>query len=347
MKKHENTPAIIELKLQNWNNFGASMYAIEQSLIERSKMIVESLPKDGVIDDINAIESAIKEATNINNCVVVSGRMAITEKLEQVKKRLMLPENEAKDAIARCKQMLLILKNEKEAKEEEERKLQETKRKEKEALLKDAAEHYLKLKESATTLINKAYMHALGDGNIAPDAIPTYLLTVGRKLKALDVPFERLTDSVNNGFETDFNINNYIEKLKHKFEFYAQDYANKEAAKAIAEKHAEDEKLRIETERKNAELAAQLKASVHNAQPSLFHETKALKIDYEIEMEDTLDNALLCISAFVANKDILNSRTKSWFNFSAENAIVALISQKKKDPLFNPKGITFKEIKKL
>ena len=80
------------------------------------------------------------------------------------------------------------------------------------------------------------------------------------------------------------------------------------------------------------------------AAPLVVSDIKELKKSYAIDMDDTEQNAILIIAAFVTHFNIAKEgvRVKSMFKLSVEQMGAALAWMKNKDENFSHTGINFK-----
>ena len=134
-----------------------------------------------------------------------------------------------------------------------------------------------------------------------------------------------------------------------KFEFYSVALKNKDAAIKMAKEVADKEAAERAEELANQKVATRLEVIATSTDAVIDSGVKELKKSYAIDMEDTEQNALLIMAAFVTNFNTAKEgvRVKSMFKLSVEQMGAALAWMKNKDENFSHTGINFKQVEKL
>lgn len=356
---------IVKQKQASWSNYAVTLHNTEtelQLLASQSIGTLSQLPM--TFNAVPSAEEKLKAAKKLQG-ELKAKRLEVVKPLVAVMDRFMEPEKSLTEPIMLMERAIIDRKKEHEQeKAKVQLRLNELKQFEQHYSNKLAA-YEASANSYIETTIQKAYEYALGAGNIAlnqreeyiekvianratneifeamidPNAMPTQYITPEEKVDIMSkfvVPSGAI-------FVDDFKA-----KILIKFINYDLDVKNKEIAIKRAQDEAKAQQEEIERKKAESEAIASIQAS---AQPMELEveTTKALKKAYEVDMDETFENAMIILAAFQANaakcKD--KTTTKKWFSFSADSAAKALAKVKSEDNTFAPAGVTFKEVAKL
>lgn len=358
--KIEIDPILLEQRKAGWAKMGELVYTNELELQVMAQQPLLDLKLPTTVDEIVPAENKLKEIKAVQKAVE-NKRKEITGKFDEVTKRLMTPEKSLVEPIDNLSKAIISVKKEHERIEAEKKQKEARIIKAKEFLLIEKARKEASFKETINALIDSAYTHALGAGNITMELLPDYLekCKSGLNPKRFS-PVNPLTsdellvpeiNELSNSiwvFDTNYWIGIYHDELDKKFSDYEIALLNKDKALEIAAKENEAKQAEIQAENRRKEVAAQLQS---NATPILSESPaiKSLKKSYEVDMPETVESAIAILGAFTANLNACLSelRVSKWFSFTPAQAAGALGKLKSKDNNFNPSGITFKEVDKL
>lgn len=356
---------LVKQKQASWSNYAVTLHNAEtelQLLASQAIGTLSQLPMD--FEAVPQAEEKLKAAKKLQNDLKAK-RLEVVKPLAAVMDRFMEPEKSMTEPIMLMERAIIDRKKEHEQeKAKVQLRLNELKQFEQHYSNK-VADYEARAKSYIETTIQKAYEYALGAGNVTienresyiekviatratievfeamidPNAMPTQYITAEEKVEIMS-KFTVVSGAI---FVDDFKS-----KMISKFLNYDLDVKNKEIAIKRAQDEAKAQQEEIDRKKAEAEAIAQIQA---NAQPLELEieTTKALKKAYEVDMEETFENAMMILAAFQANvarcKD--KTTTKKWFGFSADSAAKALAKVKSEDNSFAPVGITFKEVAKL
>jgi hypothetical protein len=352
---------VLEQKKTSWSKMGEMVYTAELRLQAMAQAPLADFHLPIQIEEIPKAEEKLKELKSVKNEIEKS-RKEITGKFDEVSQRLMNSEKSLNEPIQSLSNSIIELKRELEKKQALE-KNKENERKsiiEKLSIMKANTETGFKTK--IQNAVDKAYNHALGEGNIDPKIIEAFISTCKDGLKinhftavkpiiaAQFISGEEVLSLVDKTFTIDsqYFLDLYHSELTNRFSDYEIAFVNKAEALAQSEKEAIEKKAILEQEQKNKEVAAKLESSSTPLVQS-GPEVKALKKSYEVEMPETVENAIALIAAFTANLSLCmpEIRVTKWFSFTPAQAAGALSRVKSKDNNFAPANIIFKEVDKL
>ena len=219
------------------------------------------------------------------------------------------------------------------------------------------------------TLINNqvlfAYEYALGKGEIKEETLEEYIKACKAKFKPEQFQIQpalvTLVNVTKEEYEPIFKeltssflssaayIQIYHDLLDAKFEFYNVALKNKEASLGQSKKEAADAAETLAKEAAAKTTSANLSAMATSFTATTETTTKALKKSYALDMEETEQNSLLIIAAFVANYEQAKQfvRVTKAFELKISQMAACLVSIKNKDERFACTGINFKEVNKL
>lgn len=351
-----------ETKKQSWIKLAEAVHFGELQLQAQASGAISAIVKPVKIEDIPAAEAQLKELKSTRNVIEVS-RKAITSKFDAVSTRLMNSEKSLDEPIKNLTADIIAVKKRK----EEADKLVQQKNDEIKSVIERvktliAANDY-EFKSQIGIKVSLAYEHALST-DVKPDKLEEYLTKIKANVGVVDFQINKpdilefktnclkpdeVTTLINDNFNT--NPHAYVgifqKELSEKFVDYATAYQNKADAIALSVKQQAEKEAALKAEEENKKIAAKLEASATEVTVSTG--VKALKKSYEVDMVESMDNAFLILSAFLANRDKCTSKTtvKKWFAFGADSAAKALAKVKSDDNSFNPQGIIWKEVDKL
>lgn len=369
-----NLPAIsneelLAKKVESWGKLGLKTHNLSIELQNDSNEIKAALKMPKTIEEINSTEEALKVAKQKTK-VLVEKRKSVTSLIEVPFNKLMAFEKDlSNDYIPSIERKLIELKKEKKAADDLAQAKTDEKRRLKEESIKWINDYDLLFKTEINKKVSGALQYALGVGNITSEGLKDYLsktvLTVFKPIqfvtptyspKLKNVKFDDfmlIWDEVKTqikepayyvGTETSL----YEVEVNKNFEFYDAALLNKEAAinqtKTLESKKEEE----IKKDNASANVAATMQSMAEATVSVTGDKTKALKQKFELDMESNEQNALLIISAFVANLDIARQYVKAdWFKLSVIQMGSALVGVKNNDNKFESTGIKFKIVDKL
>lgn len=355
---------ILHKRQAAWAGLGQLVYMTELQLqaIAQQAILSASVPK--TIDEVSESEAKIKALKKVQNDLI-ERRKAITSKFDAKTQDLMRAEKSIDEPIKQLTDACISLKR-----VEADRLKIELERQNEVNRIKEQANTYLTTleafyKSKIEIGANKCFETALIEKNLKPNEVGEFIDSVLKKVK--DDHFKINTSevltfksSLLKQDEIDTILNDIIFKFRKpsdfvlmyanaindKFAFYEIAYNDKETA-IQKNKEIEAEKLKaIEKEKVNKEVASKLESLAVDVtvQPTL----KKLKESYEIDLDETLPNAMLIISAFISNYDdcIKKIRVKP-FNLSVGQMAKAIADLKSENNDFEVSGIKFRLIEKL
>lgn len=353
---------IIAKRKEAWGKLAESVYTTDLRLQAMSQKAISSLVYPKTIQDIPAAEDQLKSLSATEN-KVIEERKAITNVFRDVADTMMKSEKSFTEPKKKYTDAIISLKKLKEAEDRKTENINNEKRLIREQVIKHCADLDARIKTYMNELISKAFVFAL------KQSIP--IAFIGEKIKEWSdggiqkvlefkcEPFNRTAIYISKE-ESEVIVreshtinlidyaNQYDFLLRDKFKDYEVAFKNKEAAIQKNEADRLEAEKAIAGEKLNTEISASIEANiVLDATPTI--DTKALKKSYEVDMPETVDNALMLFSAFAANKEkcMAELRVNKWFSFNASQIAGALSKIKSKDNLFQPSGINFKEVAKL
>jgi len=292
-------------------------------------------------------------------------RLEITRPLEDLKKRLMVPEKAVVDSLNALKASLLTVK--KQAQKEQN-----------EAAIKVDQEAALKLAIANTytdyfTDTTKAVDKYIGDNysgmlrkkilyidfdktvKIIVDHFkePSYAAYFAKiAVNTSSLTLERITEIQTANAQTIPDYKGLIqERFDDKKVSYQVEIANAEEAIKQQAKETEEREKQAEYAKRQQELSNKMdsKADAQATQEAVVVEGKNLKTSYVLDMEETAENVLRIFACYGANFEEVNThlKIKKWFACTPNQIGTALAKIKTKDNNFQFEGINFKEETKL
>ena len=352
--------AIIEKKKEAWGNLGVAVHQKElqlQATAQELIMRIATLPTQP--SEIKEAEATYKEF-RADALKLQEQRKEITGRFDEVSARLMQPEKSLTPYALAYSEAIIKIKKSEEARVKAELQAEEGKKNLRLWLSQQIADIESRYRNMISKMVAACYEYALGAGDIKPADLPAYITKCKAKLLAKDfslpIPDHTATKDpalyaqVKAEFTAPDAITfqkQYIADLTARFSDYTIAYANKEQAIELAKKEAEAKAKAEKEEADNKAVAQQLEAAAIPL--TISTEMKALKKVFKIQMEETANNAVLILSTCVKNwvDCAPKIRITKWFNFSVQNAIVAIEGVKNSNPDFAPAGITFIEVDKL
>lgn len=353
--------AIAEQKRTAWGNFGAGIYTTEiqlKSMADIEKNNLSVLPKN--IFEVPEAEARLAAGKKMQNSIIEK-RKEITSRFDELTKRLMAFEKSLTPAIESLASEIIKIKKADETEKKNEKAKSDELIRCTEFCQNEAIRMDTLLKNKVLDFVSRCYNKAL-ESNLNPSDIKDYISkskgAVTDKSFAYVAPVfhnayisrEQITEIATKHFVIDQQsyVKSFCDQIDEKFSDYDVAFYNKAQALANSKKEEEDKKKEIDQLAKQQQVSNNIVASAATSTPTQFY-TKALKKSYEIDMEETIENALTIIAAFSANLTLCmkHVRVSKWFGFSATQAGNALAKVKCEDNEFNPVGITFKEVEKL
>lgn len=274
----------------------------------------------------------------------------------------MAPEKSFAGPLQSYTAAIIAIKQEEAKKELERRMRSDEMSRIRQAIITALARHDAEFRTLIEERVGQAFSHALEKG-IKPEEIEDYCGRVIFKVKEshyFEALYPKFTPVYTSGDEVKATIDElwklnpadylatFTQELTKKFSDYEVSYLNKLEALAQASLGQERRLREIEEEKNQRVAAAELDAHATDMSVEVSG-VKALKKAYEVDMDETFDNAMKILSAFMANKQkcIEKTNVKKWFSFDASSAAKALAKVKSDDNAFAPVGIVWKEIDKL
>jgi len=349
---------------ENWSKFGVMLYKSELKLqaIAQNSILDLKIPEN--VSELEQSEQKIKELKKVQK-ILEEERKKITSVFDKKTQDLMFSEKSLTPHIEKLSNAIISIKKQ----EDEKRLIAEKRDKEIKIIRQKINDYFTNLEtqylNKITLSVNKSYENALINLDIKPSDIKQYLIDLKSKVNSSHFPIKSdisiqselinkndieslVTEIQSNYKNSDYFLNNYIESLHDKFDFYEIAYNDKQTA---LEKSKEEEAKKIEVlekEKLNKTIANNLQAaSTNNAK--IESNYKPLKKSYEVDLEENMENSMNIISAFVANYDLCIKKiriTKS-FNLSVGHMAKALGDLKSEDNLLEITNIKFREIQKL
>lgn len=354
-------PIVIEKRL-NWANLGEFAHykkeALQLKAQEALKLIAE-LPK--TIEDIPKAVENLKAVTKIKN-ETIAERSPVTVRMDAIISSMMQPEKSFIDPLQKYEAAIIKIKKDDETTKEEKKK--------KDAEIVKCRESLIKLKNTCIAefntqilnLVDAAYNHALGDGNITFEGKDEYLKKVlvrinndSFKIVTPDKSYQLLTDAEYKAICGELLIidpasfvNSFVEKLNFKFSDYdvaihnkVQAFENSRIEKENAEKKAAEEK-------QAADIAATLQSVAVNVVVDV-NPVKPLKSSWAIDMDESLESSIIIMTAFVSAITIIKPMLKvNKFNSLTVGQMGTYLCKcKTADEMFGFTGLKFKTIDKL
>lgn len=353
---------VLEQKKAAWGKLAEAVYTTELQLQAMAQKAINSIAMPQTIQEIPTAEAQLK-SLSATESEIVEKRKAITNRFRDVADRLMLPEKSFAEPKQKLTNAIISLKKKNDEINNREANRQTEMRLLRERVIKHCAELDAKLKLFMNDLIDKAFVFAL------KQSIPIAYITpkvnewaeagikkiLEYKIEAVEPKPAYITmTEAQEIIKNNFNIhlidyaNTFKFHIEQKFKDYEVAFLNKEAALKKNEIEKQEATKKISDEKLNTEISASLDAGA-SVTPVNVVDTKALKKTYEVDMPETVDNALLLFSVFAANKERCLSKlnVKKWFSFNASQVASAIGKIKSEENGFQPAGIIFKEVSKL
>ena len=350
-----------------WQKMGLAMSATDmklQAMVQKAMAKIKIPTKTSEIIDAEKLVAELRADYN----EVVNERKTVTSKLDGAITHLMKSEKLFSNSFTDLNNAILNLK-----KQAEQEKLKITYhtneiKRIKEQVAIHISNHDAGCKTKILDIVDKAFTHALGNGDVKEAEVDTYISKVmklragedafkltkleGMGLKyATQAEFDEIWDMMAMDVKDAMMYKqDCFDALKEKFNFYNIALKNKaESLKQAAEDRASAEAA-IEKEKSDSAAANTLAAmSVsHNATPINTH--KDLKKVNELEMVDgDWVTAQMIMSAFIVNLDKCKEliRVKNIWNLSIDQMAGALCKLKDKDSSFGFGSLKFKLVDKL
>lgn len=360
------TPEEIKKKTQ-WGNLGLAVHNTELKLQAQAQAIISELKIATTVDEIIEAEAALKKVKSKRKDLSVE-RKNLTSRFDKMTTRLMIPENSIIEAENNAEKALIKMKGINDsnkakatAKNDELRRIRET-----------IANYISKMdatyKQKIADQVTKAFNYALGKGNIEEKDLPDYLpkcktatgfgefeftydicpiAPIYATKEEVLVIWNELAVGIRLGKDY---VADYAAALDKQFAMYNVAVKNKEAAMKLAKENADKAASDLAAETEAKETAAKLEAiSITHPTVNAGPEIKSLKKVFVLDMEDTQENAIKIMAAFIGNLALCEGgiRVTKWSNLSVSQMGNALVWAKNKDEKFECSGIKFKVEEKL
>lgn len=373
-----NTPTVKKTPEQIAEAWGKMGVAISATDFRLQAMVQKSLAKIKIptkTSEIAEAEKLLKEL-NADYNEIQDERKKVTAKLDSAIGHLMISEKKFKgdeklgipSAIKPLTDAIFNLKKQDELDRQKKAWHDDEIKANKELIANHITNHDAECKKKIVDLVDKAYLYALGNGDVKESEVETYIKNVMRGKKATEDNFKITVPAWKSKYTTTEENQemwdncamdvrspmDYRQDLKDaldvKFEFYNIAVKNKEASLKQSAIDKEEQENKIEKEAKESSTANALSAMAvtHTATPISTH--KELKKIYEIEMPEndwSVVNQIL--AAFVANLDKCSTyiRVKSIYRLTVEQMAESLCKVKNAEPAFEFGSLKFKITEKL
>lgn len=358
--------AEIEKRGLSWKLLGEGAAKLEMYLLENSDSMIKRAQKASIILTIEDVQLAEQVLKNLTSDYIRSEeeRKKVTTKFDKLNERFMAPNKAVQPHITKLRSNIVEFKTTL----EKAQKAVEEKGKEviyvKEYLLNQANAFDAACKTKIANKISSSYKYALdlieGKPRVrSVDKLKEHIAVVESHLTIKDFIFSPVSPKLVYLNELEYaNMVLEIEvptdyvalfknDIKQRYHDYETAVSQVEKALELDRKESADKEKAIAEELKNKDIAAKLEAiAVPIVEKT---EVKALKKSYAIDMEETKENAMKIMGAFIANFPACceHIRLKNWFNISPTNMIGALQKLKNDDNAFECTGIVWKEVSKL
>jgi len=356
-----DSEAVLEKKKQ-WAEVGLVVHNANISLQTKAEDLKARLIAPTSIDQVTEAEGVLKEINGELNALIAE-RKVTTSRFDKVSEALMKHEKSVKESIPAFQNAIIKLKQEAEKIKNAERAKEEAIRKAKEDAIKFVNESFKKMQDLVAVRCQEAYEFALNNPktkkSIEESKIASYIEKCKAKLTEKDFTLVKPDNISQENFDAaklfvdmpePKDLLAYWDKqMNVKFEFYTVALKNKEAAIQASQKAKEEaDRLRAE-ELSQRNVAAELEAASMSSEVTIDNGIKDLKKKYEVDLEDTEQNAILIMTAFVTNFGQVKDgvRVTKWSNLSVSQMGAALAWLKNKDDRFEFGGIKFKLTDKL
>lgn len=355
--------ADMESRKGAWLRLAEERYSLSLAMEKQVAELRAGMVLPTAVEHIAAAEVSLVELKK-GRAAVEGMRKVFTEKLDKLRTKMMEPEKEVDVMVAQMSQALLPLKQEHERRErllrEKQQEVQQLV-----GLIKSAVINIdLNYRQKIERTIGQEYQLAL-NSDLAPDSpeLAKHLEAAEKKLGAADFLPERppfhhrhVTQEELDALLVEHWRENphaytemYRRDLRAKFADYAVAFKNKADALAIAAEQAAERERQLKDEYERQQLAARMEASATTLQaPTVGAPRKALRYNYELEMEENEVNAAKIVAQYWVNIHLTRHKTRAgWFKLTVAQMGKALADVKNDDPAFQPEGINFKETPRL
>lgn len=361
LQLNEQQVAVAEQKRATWGEFGVGIFKTELSIQFEAKTVCDKLSELPVtIFDVPGAEERLAEGKRAQKTIEAS-RKEITSKLDDLTKRLMIPEKSLTDPINALSNEIIKIKKADEAEQRTKKAIADELVRCKEFYQNEAIRVDGELKGKVLDLISRCYNKALNE-NVSLDKIKDYIaqskkavtdkqfVSVTPAFHAAYITPEQVASIANEHFKLNFltYVESFSNQIDEKFSDYDVAFNNKAEALALSQKEEQAKKDEIAQLAQQQQVANKIEsASITTTQATFF--TKALKRSFDIDMDDNVQSILTIMAAFSANLHLCMPHLKvtKWFSFTPAQAGKALAKVKCEDNEFEPVGIIFKEVEKL
>lgn len=359
-------PTLEELtkKAEAWSKFGVIITNSEFEFQARAQAIIAKLKKPTKPEELKEAEEALKSAKQEAK-KLYEDRIAITQRFDSVASRLMAPEKTLTAAWPEIEKAMFDVKK---AEQEQLNKLKYASD-EKKVLREQYGNLIVKMdkeyRDKIAGQVTKAFEYALGAGAVTLDGLDAFLekVKIAKGFTEIDFTYDRPEIALKYTTKEEMlaiwqeadklilpgkeYLAIYHKALKDQFEFYSAALKNKEGALKLKKEQDEREENKRKEEAEAQAVANKLSA-IATTTAEIASTTKPLKEYYEVDLEDTEENAIKIIAAFVGNYQLCKGgvRVKSLIKISVEQMASALAWVKNKDDKFEC-GIKFIKREKL
>lgn len=364
IKATQPTSEELDKKAKAWSNFGIIITNSEFQFQARAQAIIAKLKKPTKPEELKEAEETLK-ACKQEAKKLYEDRIALTQRFDSVASRLMAPEKTLAVAFPEIEKAMLEVKKIEQEQINKARYTSEEKKSIREQYLNLVVKMDKEYRDKISTKVSKAFEYALGAGDVKLDGLSAFLdkVKIAKGFSEIDFTYDRpdihlkyitKEEAIAIWQEVDKTIipaTQYIaiyhKALADQFEFYSAALKNKEGALKLQKEQAERDEEKRKQEAQAHEVANKLSA-IATTTAEVVSTTKPLKEYYEVDMEDTEQNAIKIIAAFVGNFELCRGgvRVKSLLKISVEQMASALAWVKNKDDKFEC-GVKFIKKEKL
>lgn len=350
-------PTAAQTAFIEYGKQGANMAVLTSQLDKLAKDAIAEIPE--TVTDIALAEAALKNA-KATQAQINDLRLEKTRTINSYLANLMTFEKNLAAPIQALSAAIIEAKKAKEAEANKLRLKDDEIRQYQGYIDRMVAEIEAQFSTYINTTIEKAYVHALGKGNITNEGKEAFIEKVIKERATIDVfthkikPFDWKYNTPAHPQENDIaaklaSPQTYIDQFKIKILDKFQDYdlavQDKQVALDRAAKEAAEEAKQIEAEKNMNVTMATIQSE---ATPLIVDDrVKALKRSYELDMPESWENSKIIMIAFVNTFQQFKGLRVSPYKISVQQMADQLSKLKTSDNNFNFTGAIWKEVTKL
>jgi hypothetical protein len=351
---------VINKKRIAWGNLGVEIHNLHLSLQVQGQGIINRLLLPTETARIPQAEEILAQAKRDKDALYKK-RLETTNKLDDVKARLMQPEKSVNDKIAEYIDGLIKLKKKKKDEDDAAQiKLDELKKIAENVRLYIANQNAAYLKEHAD-LISKSYIYALE--KVPPEQLEPYLakirarITIGNRTMqkpsfgAINATQEEVNAEIDKAFQpqpAQYYVSGFVHDLNVKYADYTQAWDNKDQALYLNTQETAQNHSAIEQAKTEDVVAANIQSMATSVLVTT--DSKELNEVFVLNMPETFEAANIIVMAYLANsaKCRTKLRVTKWLTgFGIQQMSDALEKIKNEDNNFNFSGLIWTTKSKL